>query len=320
MSLFQAMRDDFAAIASEAQHVRVQRGALETLSRTLQPPAAQELFDATHHYHSADHEALASYVLALDAINFGGGMKQALVAEGVQLTGNSLYYTVSTALKHRYEQAPLTAAQMAQLQYDEVAKIMGFGQTPSANWLVFQFASALRSFGDDTVRRYNGRFMGWIDDAKGNASDFVENLGQTIHFKDVSKYRGRDVRFFKRAQIAVMDLNLAFERSGAKKPFGDSHALTAFADTALPHTERVLKVLEYTPALAARIDNGEQLHRGSPEEVEIRACAAHVVAEIARLQKRTDPEVDHALWHMSHAPAFQPVRGMRPHTCRCISY
>lgn len=320
MSLFKAMRDDFAAIATEAKHVRVRRDALEALSRTLLPPSKAELFDDTHHFRSDDLEALASYVLALDAINFGGGVKQALVEEGVRLEGNSLYYTVSTALKKRYDKKPMSAVEMATLQQNEVAAIMGFGQTPVAGWLVFQFASALRSFGDDTINRHNGRFLGWVDAARGSASDFVEDLGNTIHFKDVSPYKGRQVRFFKRAQIAVMDLNLAFERSGAKKPFADSDHLTAFADTALPHTGRVLRVLEYSAALAGEIDAGRQLRRGSEEEVEIRACAAHVVAEIARLQKRTDPEVDHALWHMSHSPAFQPNAGMRPHLCRCISY
>ena len=50
-----------------------------------------------------------------------------------------------------------------------------------------------------------------------------------------------------------------------------------FADNLVPHVLRLDGILSYDPALVARIDRGELIEHGSPEEIEIRACALHAV-------------------------------------------
>ena len=100
----------------------------------------------------------------------------------------------------------------------------------------------------------------------------VETLAQWRCFADVSGYDGRPVPFLKRAQIAAADL----QRAGVAD-FGDLDRLTMFADNLVPHVLRLDGVLWFDPELVARIERGELIEHGSPEEVEIRACAVHAV-------------------------------------------
>ncbi len=50
-----------------------------------------------------------------------------------------------------------------------------------------------------------------------------------------------------------------------------------FADNLVPHVLRLDGVLWFDPELVARIEHEELIEHGSPEEVEIRACAVHAV-------------------------------------------
>jgi hypothetical protein len=76
-------------------------------------------------------------------------------------------------------------------------------------------------------------------------------------------------------------------------------------------------VLRYDPELAARIDAGELLEAGSPEEVEIRACAVHageLLADRLGVPPRT---LDGWLWNRGQAPRYKA----RPrHRARSVFY
>ena len=86
--------------------------------------------------------------------------------------------------------------------------------------------------------------------------------------------------FLKRAQIAAADL----ARAGVAA-FRDLDRLTMFADNLVPHVLRVDGMLTYDAELLDRIERGELIEHGSPEEVEIRACALHAVELIVAEQR-----------------------------------
>jgi hypothetical protein len=73
-------------------------------------------------------------------------------------------------------------------------------------------------------------------------------------------------------------------------------------------------VLEYAPALAARIDAGAELAHGSPEEVELRACAVHACEQLAGGAGVPPRTLDNWLWHRGRA------LGGRPHRTRTTAY
>jgi Queuosine salvage protein len=81
--------------------------------------------------------------------------------------------------------------------------------------------------------------------------------------------------------------------------------LTAFADNLVPHVLRLDGVLRLDPGLERRIEAGEQLEHGSPEEVELRACAVHAVELLAAATPLTPAEIDAVLWNRGAAERYK---------------
>jgi hypothetical protein len=81
-------------------------------------------------------------------------------------------------------------------------------------------------------------------------------------------------------------------------------------------------VLQYRQGLGDRIDRGELLDHGAPEEVEIRAVGLHAVEEIeaairAQGGAATAQEVDYTLWHRGQRPE---MKAHPRHRARCPFY
>ncbi len=109
--------------------------------------------------------------------------------------------------------------------------------------------------------------------------------------------------FFKRAQIAAADVDRmgladgCVPRSGRPGRFLDTDRLTAFADNLVPHVLRVDGVLRLDLALEERIEAGDLLAHGSPEEIELRACTVHAIEQLAAEALLTPAEIDGVLWN-----------------------
>jgi len=143
----------------------------------------------------------------------------------------------------------------------------------------------------------------------------VDLLRAWDSFADVSVYDGVNVPvpFLKRAQIAAADL----ARAGVAA-FRDLDRLTIFADNLVPHVLRLDGLLTYDPALVERIERGELIEHGSPEEVEIRACALHTVGLIAAERAGAiEADIDSVLWHRGQEERFKAVPR---HRSRCTAY
>ena len=144
-----------------------------------------------------------------------------------------------------------------------------------------------------------------IDAAAGSAPALADLLAGWEAFADVSTYEGREVPFFKRAQIAAADV----ARTGLAE-LRDVDRLTAFADNLVPHVLRLDGVLRLDPALTARIQAGELLDHGSPEEVELRAGAVQAVELLAAERAGaghplTPAEIDAALWNRGRGKRYK---------------
>lgn len=138
---------------------------------------------------------------------------------------------------------------------------------------------------------HGGRFLGPAEAAE-SIPDLAAIFATWTSFADVSTYEGRQVPFYKRAQLAAAGLHRA---NVADRPGLD--CLTAFADNLVPHVLRVDGVLHLDPALTAQIEAEELLEHGSPEEVELRACAVQAVELLAAASPLTSAQIDSALWN-----------------------
>jgi hypothetical protein len=155
-----------------------------------------------------------------------------------------------------------------------------------------------------------------VDDAGGSAVALAQTLGGWASFEDCSRYGELRVPFLKRAQIAAADL----ARAGVGT-FDDLDRLTMFADNLVPHVLRLDGILVFDPDLVARIEREELIEHGSPEEVEIRACALHAVELIVAAEAgESGPraaDVDQMLWLRGQQPRYKAVPR---HRSRCTAY
>ncbi|MEX2541070.1 MAG: queuosine salvage family protein [Trueperaceae bacterium] len=280
--------------------------------------SAEVEWDRATHFSGADEET-AAYVFTLDSVNFGSGYFPHLQKR----SGLSGYFTVALALKERFERhGPFSARELERLVPDDVAGLFGQGPGDAVrSELVLHFTRALNDLGAFLDQRFRGSFTKLLDAAAGSAERLAGLLTAMPYFRDVARYRGRDVPILKRAQITPSDLALAL----AGRPRGEFHdleRLTIFADNLVPHVLRLEGLLEYAPSLAQRLERGELLPAGSVEEVEIRAVALHAVEQmVAGLRasgERTSARLlDLHLWNRGQAERY---RGGSKHRTRTVYY
>ncbi len=309
MVITDEIRDACAWVAGRAANVRIAHDTIaaytESLaaSVTLTEPSLSEPLIA-----DAERETAVAFWLTLDAINFGSGWFPTL-RKRTQPTG---YRTIAAGVKRRFdEHGAWSASELAAIEASELAVVLD--QEPDHELLQL-FTGSLRDLGTRVRDGYGGRFTSLVDEACGSAVALVARLAGWDSFADVSAYDGRDVPFLKRAQIAAADL----ERAGAAH-FTDMAELTLFADNLVPHVLRLDRVLELKPALVSRIDRGELIEHGSPEEVEIRACAVQAVELIVAAAKRADvavtaAQIDETLWNRGQGTDYKSVPRHRSRT------
>jgi hypothetical protein len=296
------VRASCAAIAADARWVRIDADALEHLE-----PAPPPALDPVRHYLEGTPQDVAVYMLAVDAVNFGSGWFPTLR----KLPGRSGYFTIAGGLRDRFDQrGPWAAAELGRIDRGELAGALA--QDPEHE-LIGLFVQSLRDLGAHVRDDHAGSFAAVLDSAGGSAVGLAQRLGGWDSFADTSSYDGFAVPFFKRAQIAAADLARARVAG-----FGDLHRLTMFADNLVPHVLRLDGVLTFDAELAARIERGELIEHGSPEEVEIRACALHAVELIVAARPGSSAaELDQHLWQRGQLPQYKA----RPrHRSRCTAY
>jgi hypothetical protein len=307
--VFEEIRAAAAAVMERARSVRIDESGLARLAdELLRTPllAGDSDSDPAHHRVGDTHTTLV-FVLTLDAINFGSGWFPFLAKR----PGRSGYGTVAAGWRRRFAEAgAFRASELAAIEARDCADLLG--QDPSiaeVAELMGLFAEALRDLGRFVGERFGGRFEDLVGSAAGSAATLVETLAEMPLYRDVARYGDRTVPFYKRAQITASDLHAAFDGRGAGS-FGDIGDLTIFADNLVPHVLRRRGVLVYSEELAGRIEAGELIAWGSPEEVEIRAGGLHAVERcLLRLRDGgatvTARQLDGVLWNLGQRPEMK---------------
>jgi hypothetical protein len=312
--VFARLRAAVATVADRATTVRIDHDALDRLAADLapdDPPLLPEEVPA------GNDEALAAEVMAWNAVNFGSGWFPQLRKRPGLSGARSLAEALAD---HVAQEGPPTAEWLVAADAAVCASVFGQPHPGPVDDLLGLFAQAWRDLGALLAERYDGSAAALVRAAGGSAATLVEALGSMPLAHDVATYGERastvEVPFFKRAQITVSHLARAFDGRGLGR-FEDVDRLTAFADNLVPHVLRMRGVLVYDRGLAARIDGGDLLRPGSPEEVEIRACGVHAVELLARTAGLAPAAVDHQLWQQGQSPE---VKAVARHRCRCSWY
>lgn len=298
-TLPETVRTSCRAVADTACLVRLNHDRLAPYAASLaRSGLPMPTYDLDYHFRGSPADTIA-FVLTLDSINFGSGFFPHLHKR----PGLSGYFTIAAALSERFAaDGPFSAAELIQITAADCAAL--FDQRPDnavAMALMDHFARALNDLGRFVGERFHGDYAAVVAGAEGSAARLSESLTAMPCFQDVAQHHGRDVAFYKRAQITVADLALACDRQGPGS-FHDLGQLTMFADNLVPHVLHLDGVLTYDPALAAMINRGELIPAGSPAEVEIRAVALDAVERLVAILRAsghpiTAMDLDNRLWY-----------------------
>jgi Potential Queuosine, Q, salvage protein family len=293
MGLADEVRTACAQVAADARHVQIDIDAMAML-----PDASTEL-DPERHYLEGEPADVAAYLLTLDAVNFGSGWFPRVrkrVVDGRTVSG---YFTVAWALSDRFRaHGPWTNAQLRAMTANEIAAVLG--QQPELE-LMALYAQALRALGTFLGTR---SALDVVEASRGSAQQLARTLADGMAMF-------ADLGFYKRAQIAANDLQLAGVAS-----FDDIDELTIFADNLVPHVLRCAGVLVYDDDLAAHIDAELPLPMDRRER-EIRACALHACELISARDAIAPRVLDVQLWNHGQTPE---IKARPRHRCQTVYY
>lgn len=140
-------------------------------------------------------------------------------------------------------------------------------------------------------QKYQGKAENILKEASGDAlrlpNTIIENF---ITFRDTSFYNGKEIYFYKRAQLLVADIYQLFDGEG----FGalkNIDQITACADYKLPQILRKYGMLTYDARLVQKVDNQVEILHDSREEIEIRASTIWAVDYIKEEVRKKNPRV-----------------------------
>lgn len=121
----------------------------------------------------------------------------------------------------------------------------------------------------------------------------VSNLN---YFKDVSIYDGKEVLFYKRAQLLTSDILHVREKK--EKAAVDYSHLIGCADYKIPQFMRCYGMLEFSDSLSNKVDNKVEIEDGSIEEIEIRANTLKVIDYIYKKldKKYSRMDINDFIW------------------------
>lgn len=293
-----AIRQRAEEIAAAAQHVKINKSHIfPYVESLLKKYAVISRMDEFHFLSEASPQQTASYVLALDSINFGSGYFHLARTVGVDLE----YVVIAKGLKNAFlaghMNTPEKWTETTPLACHKALDIPRQAH-PALDDLMTIFAKHLRASGENIMSFYSGNVLNLIESAQGSAVKLAETIAAWPTFADAPLY--------KRAQIFAADIHLALQGRGSAA-FRDIGELTSFADNMVPHVLRCDGILEYSRALAEKVDGGQTLEPGSVEELEIRAVALHAVellkqAAPASGREVTSVNIDHILWNRGYEP------------------
>lgn len=297
------------SVVEKAGHVRLNHERVAETAEMLSgmqviPPGWSSL----HPIGQNDAET-ANLVLMLDAMNFcfwtipnPERRRWSVTWQGITYDG---YWALAAALRRALENGvPLADAEfLAVLTEAEMADILAPDSGCDPILLLHARLEHLREVGQALLRRWNGSFLLAIDQAGGSPRALIEMVLHSMpSFRDVVRHDGQAVRFYKRAQILVADLHVAFDGQGPGG-FHNMDSLTAFADYKVPQVLRQFGILEYAPALGQQIAGYRLIPVDSDEEIEIRSATIWGVeylrqALLERGVSLASYQIDGLLWQL----------------------
>ncbi|GAB5370220.1 hypothetical protein AAMO2058_001473800 [Amorphochlora amoebiformis] len=298
-SVLELIRAQSSQPCVEIDHKSIDKEIKENLNtyKKVSNPVGESWTRWEYHFHDPkDPDLTCQYILVLDALNFcfwplpgyeyehlAGGLKRAIIRTPEVFRAENL-------------------AKITNLQLEKILLETFESKDKPRIPLLKERTRLVREVGEVLARDFKGQASNLVRAAKGSAPELASLVARHFPgFRDHSVYKGRQVFFYKRAQIFVGDVFGAFQGKGLGELCG-IEKLTCFADYRVPQLLNSLGIIKYTPSMSKRIHHSrEQVLAGSEEEIAIRAATVEaVVAMRTALAKQrvlvTSVQLDWALW------------------------
>jgi len=304
-----------------AEHVRIIEENIEAVckdfnSRNVQYWMAASPFNLSD---LSDKEKL-NFIFVFNSINFcyWGKPKWTIEYEGNQYDG--AWGMIGCLRRAIDNKVPILQAKyLAKISEGELKEIL------KGNILIPLFEERLKILqenGKVLEEKYKGDFASIVEKAKKDTLNLLEIIISDFpSFNDVAFYKEYKVLFYKRVQLLISDIYRTFEGENYDK-LKNIELLTAFSDYKIPQVLRKLKILEYSPELASKIDNQIPILSGSEEEIEIRANTIWAIEMMKekikpKIPNITSMDIDSYLWLLGQnkSPDDKPY-----HLTRTIFY
>lgn len=224
------------------------------------------------------------FLLLFNSISFSywGDPKWKIIYHSEEVDG--AFGLVSAIAKAIENKIPILDAKfLSEIKEKELGKILeGNVQIP----LFEERLNILREVGTTLVNKFDGDFSNLVKEADGDSQKLLSLIIENFpSFDDSSTYKGKEVYFYKRAQLLIADIAQAFSGHEFGK-LKNIDKLTACADYKLPFVLRRLGIFSYSDYLADKIDNKIQIDKDSEEEIELRANTIWVIELIKQRVKK----------------------------------
>jgi len=170
--------------------------------------------------------------------------------------------------------------------------------------LIEERTRSLNELGKLILSKYERKFKNFIFLNKNDCTEVVKSITEGVStFRDETLYKGRQIFFYKRAQILAADLYYACKELSEPIILSNAGQLTMFADYRIPQILNEYNILEYDEDLTRKIVNKEEIISCTQTEIEIRAntvvCVEMIKEEIGKISNEClSLEVDYVLWNV----------------------
>ncbi|MDE1970165.1 MAG: queuosine salvage family protein [Patescibacteria group bacterium] len=287
-------------VIDQSQFVRINQDKVLEFAKNFDHTNVQHWLSAAPFGFSelSDDDKL-NFLFVFNALSFSywGNPKWTITYKDQQFDGA---WGMIVALKRAIDEGRdiLSADYRSKMSRQELAEILrGNSEIPLLN----ERHVIMVETGKALIAKNNGNFSDFILQANKDAVHLLEFIIETFpSFRDVSIYKGKEIDFYKRAQLLIADIYQLFKHQGPGD-FKNANEITACADYKLPQALRKFGILSYVDSLAEKIDSKTPIPHDSEEEIEIRANTIWAVEFIKQeVQKRfdgiTSMDINDHLW------------------------
>jgi len=298
-------------IISDSNHLKINEKNIENISDWL---AYEEFSFPKNNDRKIDPDNFIRTTMLINTLNFAftdfdNSIKYEITRNGNLLSDSEAMFTqIHEAIESGINL--LDGKVQAGLTFKDLENIFeGNIEMP----MLHERKEILNQVGQKLVDSYEGDWVNFINNCPkklySNGEGLIERLvAEFPRFDDSSKYRGKDVHFYKLAQLAFWGIHGELSHSNYFN-IEDINSMSAFADYIVPVALKVMKIVEYSEDLNEKINNGILIERDSEEEIEIRAASLFATAkltEAVNLRRPADktiiiPQLDYRLWKSYHA-------------------